>query len=117
MVKYVLEQLNEELNKALMKFKQIFKKWYFNAIKEIIIRNIKLIAIIFMIPNKIVCSFKWNKQFKRNFIKPERYPGFIYKKKKENLNICYIFYNSGKITITGAKNKWRHINNNLIKVI
>ena len=103
----------EELIKAIKKFKQIFENWGLDVnidIKDLIIRNIaSSCAVNFKIPLTKLCVHL-NKISKRGEMaeKPERYPGLIYKKTIENSNICYIFYNSGKITITGAK-KEEHI--------
>jgi transcription initiation factor TFIID TATA-box-binding protein len=98
----------EELYKALKKYKKIIKKCGFDVHikkKQIVIRNIvSTCAVNFKIPlSKLFVHL--NKICKTGEIvkKPKQHPGLIYKKKIENSNICYVFYNSGKITITGAK--------------
>lgn len=103
----------EELYKSLKKFKKIIKKCEFDVHikkKQIIIRNIvSSCSVNFKIPLSKLCVHL-NKISKSGEIakKPEKYPGLIYKKKIEDSNICYVFFNSGKINITGAK-KEEHI--------
>ena len=104
----------EELYKALKKYKKIIKKCGFDVHikkKQIVIRNIvSTCTVNFRIPlTKLFVHL--NKICKTGEIvkKPQKYPGLIYKKKIENSNICYVFYNSGKITITEAKEE-EHIN-------
>ena len=98
----------EELYKALKKYQTILKKCGFDVhIKkeEIVISNIaSTCAVNFKIPlTKLFVHL--NKICKTGEMveKPKKYPGLIYKRKIKNSNICYVFFNSGNINITGAK--------------
>ena len=98
----------EELYKAVEEFQKNIKKCGFNVYikkEQIVITNIvSTCAVNFKIPlTKLFVHL--NKICKTGEIvkRPEKHPGLVYKKKIENSNICYVFYNSGKINITGAK--------------
>ena len=103
----------EELFNALKKLKKIIINCGFDANikkKEIIIRNIaSTCSVDFMIPLCELCVHLNNiSKLGEIAKKPEKFPGLIYKKKIGESNICYIFFSSGKINITGAK-KEEHI--------
>ena len=103
----------EELFNALKKFKNIIIRCGFDANikkKEIIITNIaSTCSVDFMIPlSKLYAHLKNISKSGEIVQKPEKFPGLIYRKKIGESNICYIFFNSGKINITGVK-KEEHI--------
>lgn len=98
----------EELYNALKILKKIIIRCGFDANikkKEIIIRNIvSTCSVDFMIPLSKL-SDHLNDISKSGEItkKPKKFPGLLYRKKIGESNICYTFFNSGKINITGAK--------------